>query len=75
MTLTQEIFADQPDWVDFAAIDKSGDVLGFEHDPHASQDSHGWIVTPFSNKCVVIDDSEAYKSNQWQRSIVKRRSV
>ena len=75
MTLTQEIFAGQPEWVDFAAIDKSGDVLGFENDPHASQDAYGWIVTPFSNKCVVIDDSEAYKSNQWQRSIVKRRSV
>ena len=73
--LTQAVFANQPDWVQFAAIDKSTDVLGFEYDPNASQDAHGWIVTPFSNKCVVIDESGAYTADMWNRSIIRKAAL
>jgi len=27
MNLTQAIFADQPDWINFAALDRSGDAF------------------------------------------------
>lgn len=71
MRLTQAIFDGQPDWVRFAAIDKSGDTLGFQKDTTDSQDQHGWIVKPFWNKCVVIDDNER-DSTAWQHSVIKR---
>ena len=71
MKLNQEIFAELPDWVRFAALDKSGDILGFNKDPTDSQDYHGWIVKPFWNKSLVIDDNERDGSN-WQHSVTRR---
>lgn len=74
MKLTQAIFENQPDWMNFAALDRSGDILGFQRDPTDSQDFHGWIVKPFWNKCVVIDEQERDGSN-WQHSVIKRVKV
>lgn len=73
MNLTQAIFEGQPEWVNYAAIDKSGDVLGFEKDPNSHQDAHGWLVIPFVNQSIVLDDSGAYNANAWQFSIIKRQ--
>lgn len=74
MSLTQEVFTDQPDWVQYAAIDKSGDVLGFKKDPTASQDWHGWIVVPFWNPSIIISEDQHDGSN-WQHSVIKRAPV
>lgn len=73
MILTQAIFEGQPDWVNYAAIDKSGDVLGFKKDPNPHQDKHGWLVIPFVNESIVIDDSGAYNANTWRHSIIRRQ--
>ena len=71
-TLTQDVFANAPEWVRSAAIDGDGDLWFFGCKAgHIIPDvSSGWFQTKI--RCIYAVYSRYYDTADWQNSAIDR---